>query len=306
MKKVIVTGANGFIGTWLLYELSKHEVEIYAVVRNESIDKSVIEKLPHIKIVYCDLSNIENLDKVINEKGFDAFYHLAWVGSAGESRNDYKVQMSNAIFACDAAKVAKKLECKKFLCAGTITEQIVDGIFTLDGVSSNMIYGIAKKTAHELLEVVCKNIGIDFIWMVFSNVYGPYNMSGNLLNYALCEIAENRVPSFSMGTQPYDFIYVKDLVRAAYLLSLNGIKNKVYFIGSGAPRLLRDYLEELPKIIENSKIDIGKRQEDGIKYKEEWFETTSLTEDTGFKAEYSFRVGVLETMDWLKNHMEAR
>lgn len=306
MKKVIVTGANGFIGTWLLYELSKHDVETYAIVRNESEDISAIDKLPYVKIVYCDLNDIKNLDAAISEKGFDAFYHLAWAGSGGKLRADYKVQMDNTVFACDAAKAAKRLEVKKFLCAGTITEETVDGIFSLDGVSQNMIYGIAKKTTHSLLEVVCKNIDIDYVWMVFSNIYGPYNLSGNLLSYALREIVENRVPAFSVGNQPYDFIYVKDLVRAAYLLGSSETKKRKYFLGSGSPKLLKDYLSELPRIIENSKVDLGKRPEDGIIYKKEWFDTTDLTEDTGFKVEYSFKDGVLETMEWLQKNTEVQ
>ena len=60
MQKVIVTGANGFVGYWLIKELMKHSIKVIAIVKdtNEKID--MLTSLSGVSIVYCNLSNMIN------------------------------------------------------------------------------------------------------------------------------------------------------------------------------------------------------------------------------------------------------
>lgn len=301
MQKVVVTGANGFVGSWLVKELVQNNFYVYAIIKDSYEDISVLEGIENIEIKYCELSKIKNLADIIGENDIESFFHLAWVGSGGPLRADYNVQLSNVLYSCDAATAAKKMNTKRFLCAGTVTENIVDNTLLRENVSQNMMYGIAKKTTHLMLNAYCKTIGLDFVWMQFSNVYGPNNMSGNLLSYAFSEISAGKIPEFSKGSQPYDFIYVKDLVRAIRLLATKNLKNQTYFIGSGDKCKLHQYLEKIPTIIEGSQVALGRRPEDGVIYLEEWFDISNLKEDTGFETQFKFEDGVIETYDWYKS-----
>lgn len=121
MRRAIITGANGFVGRHLVKELSKQGYEIWSVIRNPDEDISCIKKL-NPNIVYCDLKNIDKLDEIILERGFDCFYHLAWAGSSGEGRKNYSLQLNNANACVEAANVASKLGCKRFVGAGSVTE----------------------------------------------------------------------------------------------------------------------------------------------------------------------------------------
>ena len=300
MKKAIVTGASGFVGTWLVKELSEHQCLVYAMVRK---DEGKFDNISNVKVIECDMANIEKLADYIDGP-VDAFIHLAWQGSGGDERANYEIQLNNVKLGCDAAKVAKKIGVLHFFSAGTITENIVDNIILNDKVSANMMYAVCKKTTRYMLDVYCKKIGLPFTWLQFSNVYGPYNQSGNLLSYALETLVKGEVPAFSKGEQPYDFIYVKDLVRVIReLININNKRN-FYFIGSGESRKLCEYLMELPDIYGGeSKVGIGLRPEDGIAYEWEWFECSELKEDIGYKAEYSFEMGIRETIEWLKKNM---
>lgn len=301
MKKAVVTGANGFVGNWLVKELVQNDFYVYAILKDENENTSVLDGLNNVEIKYCELSNIKNLAKIVGVNDLDVFFHLAWVGSGGPLRADYNVQLNNVVYSCDAAAAAKAMNAGRFLCAGTVTEHIVDNTLLQENVSQNMMYGIAKKTTHLMLNAYCKTIGLDFVWMQFSNVYGPNNMSGNLLSYAFNEISAGRVPEFSKGSQPYDFIYVKDLVRAIYLLATKELKQQTYFLGSGDKCKLCGYLGRIPQIIEGSEVALGKRPEDGVIYLEEWFDTSDIKKDTGFEVQYSFEEGVAETYEWYKS-----
>lgn len=298
MKKIIVTGANGFVGRWLSNELAQHGYYVYALDITKP-DDFVYED--NVKSIICDVTKIENMKTQFEKENITAIIHLAWIGSGGPKRADYKTQLLNVEIACNIAKFASEIGVKHLYAAGTISEQIVDNIILQDNVSPNMMYAICKKTTRYMLDVYCRMIDLKFTWLQFSNIYGPYNYSGNLLSYALEKLANGEEPEFSAGTQPYDFIYIKDLVRAIRLLCDIDCNKKIYFLGSGNSRELHEYLEELPIIYgNNSSVGIGKRPEDGVKYFWEWFDIADLKEDTGFDVEYTFAEGVKETIQWLE------
>lgn len=301
MQKVIVTGANGFVGYWLIKELMKHSIKVIAIVKdtNEKID--MLTSLSGVSIVYCNLSNMINLDTIIPDRGFDAFYHLAWISAGGSGRADYNLQLMNAKYACDAVIVAKKLNCKKILVAGTITEKIASQTLVLPVKSNNIIYGIAKHTTHCMLGILTNRLNLEFVWMQFSNLYGPYSINGNIVGYTIKEILEGRNAIFGTAQQPYDLLYIEDLVYAAYLLGEKDVKRTCYYLGSGNPKILKDYLIRIGELCGNpDAIKIGARADDGLKYDLEWFDASALIEDTGYMPRISFDQGVLNTINWMK------
>ena len=65
MKKVIVTGAIGFIGTALCKKLSDEGINVIAIVRDKEENITKIKDIPRIKIIYCDLSDFRNLSNIL-------------------------------------------------------------------------------------------------------------------------------------------------------------------------------------------------------------------------------------------------
>ncbi|MGL4913063.1 MAG: NAD-dependent epimerase/dehydratase family protein, partial [Romboutsia sp.] len=279
----------------------ENNVKVYAIVKNKNSNISTIPSSNNLEILYCELSNINDLKDTIQDVDIDAFYHLAWSGSSGQGRSDYSLQLTNIKYSCDCAILAKEMGCKKFLCAGTITEEIVKDILDVDAKSENMIYGLAKHTTHCMLDILCENIKLDYIWMRFSNIYGPYNNSGNIVSYTLEELKKGNTPAFSKGEQYYDLMYIKDLVNAMYLLGDKNTSYNCYFLGSGNPTLLKNYLLKIKEeYSSNCNIRLGLRREDGIEYKKEWFDIEKLQEDTGYKSLFTFEEGIKETIQWIK------
>ena len=295
----IVTGASGFIGKKLVQELAKNVKDtVIAIVRNEKSDISGIDCLENVEIIFCEMSNITSLLQQIKKKKIDCFFHLAWEGSTGIQRANYEIQMNNVKHSLDAFKIAEKLNCQKFLCAGTISERILEQIDDLSNVSQNMIYAQAKKTLHDLLKIISKNSITRLVWMQFSNVYGPGNTTGNLISYTLSELQAGRIPAYGSANQPYNFIYIDDLIHGVCGLANSDLKKEFYFIGSDEILLLKDYLKQIPKILNyDVELGIGKRPDDGVKYDWEWFDNSDLKQDTGYTSKYSFRKGIAVLME---------
>lgn len=299
MKKVIITGANGFIGSSLANRLAKEGVEVIAVDVTFQNTSLLVDE--HINKIESGVDDIDALISLIPHGDYDAFYHFAWVGVNGPAKADPDVQLHNIQLAFNCAKVAKQLNCKKLLCAGTVAEQGVNSIPSLDVVSGGMLYAAAKFSCRVLLETFCKNIGLPFVWMQFSNIYGVGNKTGNLVSYTLGELMAGKEATFGPALQPYDFIYVEDLIEAVYRLGANETKKAFYHIGSGSPRILKEYLLRIGELAGYAdKVGIGIRPDDGIKYSMDMFSNKDLVEAIGEYVSTDFDSGINKTIEWLK------
>ena len=301
MKKAIVTGGNGFVGYWLIRELCKNGVKVTAIIKDTNENISMLSGFEGVDIVYCELAELKTLKGKIVDRGFDVFYHLAWISAGGAGRADYAVQLQNVKFACDAVGVAKELGCKKILFAGTVTEKIAENILNLSGKAVNNIYGICKHMTHCLVDVESQRQGIDYVWMQFSNLYGPYSVNGNIVGYTIKELLQGNEAKFGPANQVYDLLYIEDLVYAAYLLGNCNTRCHSYYIGSGQTQKLSEFLIKIGEECGKPElIKIGARPDDGTRYEEKWFDITSLKEDTGYEPRVPFEYGLRQTIEWLK------
>ena len=109
MKRAIVTGANGFVGSNVCKKLCENGVEVTAVIKDENENIDNIKSLSKLSVVFCDLDSIESLTEKISGADYDVFYHFAWVGSAGPLRCDEEIQLKNALWTAKALRTACKL-----------------------------------------------------------------------------------------------------------------------------------------------------------------------------------------------------
>lgn len=296
MNRVIITGANGFIGSSLVKKLIKKDVEIIAI--DISFADSNLPQSGLITKIEIDLDNENKLKDVIPANEYDAFYNFAWAGVNGPAKANPIVQLKNVEMAMNCAKVAKSVGCKKLLCAGTISERAVESLHNLEKTSGGMLYGVAKYATHLMLETYCKNIGLDFVWMQFSNIYGPENKTGNLVSYIIGELTKGNEATFGPALQPYDFIFVDDLIEAVYRLGEKDTKQNMYFIGSGEPKVLKDYILEIGhQCGKEELVKIGLRPDDGIRYDWAMFDTTNLIKDIGEYVTIDFTEGIKYTLE---------
>lgn len=295
MKNVIVTGANGFIGSSLIKKLIEKNIKIVAL--DISFDNSKLPDSHLITKIEIGLENIEELISLIPKQTYDVFYHFAWAGVNGPAKANPIVQLKNSEMTINCATVAKAIGCKKFLCSGTIAERASESLPYINKTNGGMIYGVAKHCTHLMLETYCKNIGLEFIWMQFSNIYGPYNKTGNLVSYTIGELKNGNEATFGPAIQPYDFIYVEDLIEAVIRLGENNIEGNCYFIGSGEPRLLKEYLYEIGRLYgREDLIKIGVRNDDGIRYNMDMFDVAPLKKAIGEYIMTKFSDGIKYTL----------
>lgn len=306
MKKVIVTGANGFIGTALCRELASQNIEVLAVVRDEKENIDNIKELPGLRIVYCDLAEFKKLGQMIPDRDVDVLYHLAWVGTAGPLRGDYEVQMDNLRYTCDTVLACQELQCKKFVFASSIMEYEIDALMKTDATPGiNTLYSSGKVAADYFARTIAGSLGISYIRTVISNIYGPGETSPRLINTSLRKLLSGEHCAFSEGNQMYDFIYVSDAAKAFCAVGEKGKENKTYYIGSLSPRPLKEFLCEMRDQVDTSiGIGLGEIPFEGISLTYQEFDIEAVKKDTGFVPSIDFAEGIQNTIKWLKEGTE--
>ncbi len=301
MKKVIITGANGFVGCALVKELVKNDVEVLAMdMPGCNGNLPVCDK---VKFLPLALDNISGLKDLIDDRDFDCFYHFAWAGSAGAARADTKLQLQNAQWTIDCLRAAKEVGCKKFVAAGSIMEHETMAAAFASGNKPGLgyIYGSGKLVAHTMAMSVAADIGIDLVWAEITNAYGVGELSPRMVNTTIRKVIKGEEPQFTAGTQNYDFVYIDDVAKAFYLIGKNGKPFNEYLIGSSNAKPLKEFLLEMKAAIApDLNFIFGDIPFTGINLPLEKYDCSKTEKDTSFKAQISFGEGCRRTMEWLK------
>lgn len=306
MKRAIVTGANGFVGTALCHTLVKKGYKVIAIVRNQKSNVKGIDNVDNIEIRYCDLSEYRQLSKIIDGCGFDVFFHMAWNGTSGELRGSDEVQIKNIQYACDAVRACAELQCKRFVFASSIMEyEIIKFMETAGTPGINTLYSSAKVAADYMARTIAANLEIDYIRAVISNIYGPGEKSARLVNTSIRKMLRGEHCAYSEGKQLYDFIYIDDAAEAFVSVGEKGKANETYYIGSLNPRPLKEFLVDMKNQVDSGiEIGLGEIPFSGVTLKYNEFDIKAIKRDTGFEPHVTFSQGIRNTIQWIREEKE--
>lgn len=302
MDKVIITGADGFVGSYTVKYFLEQGVMVLALDMGETPRR--LDAHPLLSYKRCDITDIGMMLDVIPTGEYDTFIHFAWAGSAGAARMDYQLQMNNALNTVACLKVAKTLGCKRFVCAGSIMEYEVEAAIHSQGSRPGMgyIYGMGKHIAHCMCKSIAADIGIELVWPMITNAYGAGELSPRFVNTTLRKIINKEPLQFTAATQNYDFVYVTDVARAFYLIAKNGKPFCEYMIGSSTARPLKEFILEMQQALAPEQTPLfGDIPFTGTNMPLSVFDTSAAEADCGFKAQVSFAEGTRMTMEWLKS-----
>ena len=299
MKKALVTGANGFLGSLLVKKLIENNVKVIAA----DMDGCCSRISEEAQFVSFDMKNFSELAEKITDSDIDVIYHMAWAGSSGAARADYALQLQNAQYTCDAVKTAAAMGIKRFVGAGTLAQKDCMAYIGQNGSTPNAVscYGTAKTAAQYMSKAVANSCGIEHIWCIISNTYGVGNTTMNFVNMASKKMLSGERASFTAGEQNYDFVYITDTINGLYMCGKNGKSNCSYYIGSGKSRKLKEYITLIRDSIDTTiPLYLGEVPFNGVSLPREEYSCDEITSDTGYNAQVDFSDGIKKTVAWLK------
>lgn len=299
MKRVIITGSTGTIGVALADVLTRNGCEVYAVCRPNSSNIKNLRNHENLHVVECDISNLLALKGKLNGN-FDAFYHFAWSGTFGDARNEIDLQFNNVKYTLDAVDLAKSLNCKVFIGAGSQAEY---GHF-FESANENTdtkpftLYGAAKLSAGQMSRVYAQNLGLKHIWVRIFSVFGPCDDSRTLVSYVINELKYGRCPVLTPGEQVWDYLYSYDAADAMIKIAESGKDGAVYCLGSGQKRLLKEYIQDIADVV-NPAVELmfGQKPYSDNQVIFLSADISTLKKDTGFVPKCEFKQAIKEIIE---------
>lgn len=303
IETAILTGPTGSIGVALCEKLLAEGCTVYAVCRPGSPRAAKLPQHDRLHLVSCDMSQLASLPNKLPGVTADVFYHFGWAHTIGPGRNDMPAQIANVQYTIDAARAAEALGCQIFIGAGSQAEYGRSNAplrpdtpaFPENG------YGMAKLCAGQMSRVECGRLGIEHIWARVLSVYGPHDGSATMISGTIRTLLEGRRPALTAGTQIWDYVYAVDAASAFWLMACHGRNGAVYPLGSGQPRPLRSYIEELRDAVDpNLPLGLGEVAFGPNQVMYLAADLAVLQADTGFVPRTTFSEGIRQTIAWMR------
>lgn len=304
MKRVVITGASGFLGGALASKFLNDGYDIFAVVRHEK----KVQYLPRHKNLHpvvCDFSNYKNLSNYIDEN-IKYFIHLAWEGVAGAESQNVSVQISNIQAACAALEQANILRAERFLFAGSSYQYRMEP-YVQNGQEKYVrknIYGLAKQAAADLLRAMAIKNSMYLNTVLFTNVFGVGDHSMRSTNAFIRQLLEGKDLDLIDGRHKHDWTYIDDAIRGIQAVLEKGRTDTCYYIGKRNLMSFRDIITEVRDVLcPGAMLKFGCYDDKGyIDYAQ--IDLDELSRDTGFECKADFRDSILKTAEWLRSEME--
>lgn len=232
MEKILITGASGFIGSFIVEEALRREMEVWAAVRKSSSKEYLSD--PRIHFIELNLSSEDDLRQQLEGHAFDYVVHAAGVTKCIH-RDDFRRINTEGTKNLIRTLKAIGMPLRKFIYLSSLSifgpiheEMPYQEISELDTPQPNTAYGRSKLEAELWIEREAK----DFPCVILrpTGVYGPRER-----DYFLMAKSIRGHVDFAVGYKPQviTFVYVLDVVQAVFLALERGKVGRKYFLSDG-------------------------------------------------------------------------
>ncbi len=231
MPRILVTGATGFIGSFIVEEALRKGMEVWAAVRKTSSLEYLRDSRIHR--IELNLSSEDDLKRQLTDHPFDYVVHAAGVTKCIRQEDFYRVNTEGTRHLVNAIR-ALKMPIKRFVYLSSLSifgpikeQQPYQEITASDIPQPNTAYGKSKLQAEQFLDTL-----EDFPYVILrpTGVYGPREK-----DYFLMAKSIKGHSDFSVGYKRQDitFVYVLDVVQAVFLAIDYGKTGRKYFLSDG-------------------------------------------------------------------------
>lgn len=239
MKRVLLTGATGFIGQPCLRELARENYDIIATYHTRAPETDYPEQVKWVRVNLADdLSPIEN---ILCETPVDVLLHLAWdVGKGYQTSAENTVWLEKSL---ELIRLFIKYGGKHVVTAGSCFEYAASRhpLKEDSRLDPDTLYAKCKHSLYMTAERLCRAKRISYAHMRIFYLFGRGESETRVIPYVIDELLAGRGPSCSSGVQILDYMCVEDVARAVVQCVESGIQGPVN-IGSGEGVMLRELL----------------------------------------------------------------
>jgi len=316
---VLVTGAEGLVGAWLVKALLERGARV-VVIRRDTPAVSALAQLGlagSVDVVHGDICSEELVSRVLGEYDVDSVFHLAaqtQVGPANRSpvpTFETNIRGSWLVLeACRLHEIGRVLVASSDKAYGPHTDLPYRETHPLKPLFP---YDVSKAACDLLARSYWHTFGLPVAITRLANVYGGGDLNrARLIPEAVCAAIAGEPPIVrSDGSPERDFLYVEDAARA-YLAVWEALERgegggEAFNAGGGEPHRVLDVIDLICRLAGASVVPEIRGA--GVPHGEidrQWVDSTRLRERTGWRPEVTLEEGLRRTIAWYRSHPAAR
>jgi UDP-glucose 4-epimerase len=311
MSHILVTGGNGFIGSYLVNQLAAAEEHRVTVL---DLYPRPYEGLPEgIQFVQGDLSNTSLVRRTLVDQSVDVVFHLAW-STIHESalKNPVADLEQNLIPSVHLLEACLEAGIKKFvfLSSGGTVYGIPEKLPVREDHPTQPInaYGITKLAVEKYVQMYSYLSALNYVIFRPSVPYGPYQnphrRQGAVTVFIYHALRGEPIAIWGNGEVQRDYFYISDLSRALVgMLDSPAAENKVINLGGKQMYSLNQLVMAIEEVL---KIKIQVRFEAARKFDVPRLklDTHTASELLSWRPEVSLPEGIARTAEWIKATMD--
>jgi nucleoside-diphosphate-sugar epimerase len=298
MKRVLVTGATGFLGRQTLLPLEEAGYEVHAAdIRGLPI--------PSVHFHPVDLMDRDGLNNIVHKVRPTHLLHLAWYVKHGEFWNSVEnarwVQASiNLLLAFAEAGGTRVVS------AGTCAEYEWGHDRCIEDITPcrpSTLYGSCKLGLSLIQTGLCRQLQISGAWGRIFHLYGPFEPEKRFVAFIIRSLLAGQPAPCTMGTQVRDFMHVSDVARAFAAVLDSAVEGPIN-IASGQPILQREIADEIAtqlegrELLQPGAVPMGSEPERLVA-------DISRLAFTGFQPRLSLREGIADSVAWWRDRVPS-
>jgi len=316
MKKILITGGAGFIGSnFTHYYLEKHPEDQVMVFDRLTYagnlkNLSDLENNERYWFFQGDIADVKLVNELFERERFDTV-----VNFAAETHVDRSIEspsifvMTNIVGTQTLLEASRKYGVSRYHqistdeVYGDLGTDSTDKFTEHTSLSPNCPYAASKAAADLIVQSYFETYKMPVTISRCSNNYGPYQFPEKLIPYFFKLIASGeKVPVYGDGKNVRDWLYVIDHCRAIDTILEKGKLGEVYNIGGNNEKTNLEITKILLKFLGKNE-DLITFVNDRLAHDRRYaIDASKIERELGWKPSVTFEEGIAKTFDWYQNH----
>ena len=325
MKKILVTGGAGFIGSNFIQYILDHQKDLVLLVNLDALtyagnleNLKAVEQDARYRFVKGDVRDKKLVEQLFQKYDFDTVVHFAAESHVDRSITDPEVFLTTNILGThtllEAAKSAWKCEpdnkhSKDYREGVRYLQVSTDEVYGALGktgmfteatpLAPNSPYSASKASADMLVRAYYQTFGLPVNITRCSNNYGPYQFPEKLIPLMIHNAQHDKpLPVYGDGMQIRDWLHVKDHCAAIAAVLEAGRPGEIYNIGGNNEKANLEIVRLILKELDKSEELIQYVQDRPGHDRRYAIDNTKITAELGWRPAYTFEQGIHETIQW--------